>query len=121
MYAGLEGQNENGKTVAVGAANAIEAQRLIRCRDIRDTDDIAVHLLKGNASIDNVLTSQRGRGALETIDAPMLTTRNTLPVDFLIGGKYALPVVADEASLSKLPRGAQRPAPPEIIRELGTY
>jgi Flp pilus assembly secretin CpaC len=104
---------------ANGAATAIEAQRLFRQRNIRDTDDIALHLLRENAPIDNILRSERRRGTLETIDVPVLTARNTLPVDFLIGGEHPLPVVPDEASLSALPPNVPRPDPPQIMTELG--
>ena len=101
------------------AIDAVAQKRLLAAADLVPADTISLHILEENAALAALVDAQATAGALELIAAPILSAPNGRWVDFLIGGQYAVPVVADEAALAALPAGAPRPPPPVIPRELG--
>ncbi len=101
------------------AIDAVAQKRLLAAADLVPADTISLHILEQNAALAALVQAQATAGTLELIATPVLSVPNGRWVDFLIGGQYAVPVVADEAALAALPAGVPRPPPPVIPRELG--
>ena len=100
------------------AIDAVAQKRLLADADLVPAGTISLHILEENAALAALVDAQTAAGTLELIATPVLSAPNGRWVDFLIGGQYAVPVVADEAALAALPDGAPHP-PPVIPREMG--